>query len=96
MYASLVTFTLGAGKRAAAEKLVAQFAPAIAARAGFRSATFLADEAAGEYGVLAVFESREDADATFATLSPKLGQALTGIAQGPPTRQLFRVLEPKA
>ena len=96
MYANLVTFTLGAGKRAAAEKLVDQFAPALGAREGFKSATFLADEATGEYGVLVVFESREDADATFATLFPKLGQALTGIAQGPPTRQLFEVLEPKA
>ncbi len=94
MYANLTTFTLGPGKRSTAEKLVAQFAPALAAREGFETATFLADDASGTYGVLVVFASREAAQATWETLSPRLVKALDGIAQGPPSRTLFEVLEP--
>jgi heme-degrading monooxygenase HmoA len=96
MYANLTTFTLGPGKRSTGEKLVAQFAPALAAREGFESATFLADDASGTYGVLVVFASKEAAQATWETLSPRLAKALDGIAQGPANRTLFEVLEPVA
>lgn len=96
MYANQVMFTLGPGKRSIADKLFDQFSPAIRARKGFRSVTFLGDDTVGEYGALIVFESKEDADATFEALSPQLQQAVVGIAESPPTRRLFEVLEPKA
>ena len=96
MYANLTLFTLGPGKRSVGEKLVNQFAPALAARDGFKRATFLADDTTGTYGVLVVFDSKEAAQATWETLSPRLKKALDGIAQGPPTRTLFEILEPKA
>ena len=96
MYANQITFTLGAGKRSVAEGLVSKFAPALAAQKGFERVTFLADDGAGEYGALVVFESREDADATFAAVFPQLEQALAGVVQGEPRRQLFEVLEPES
>ena len=94
MYANFVLFTLGQGKRSTAEKIVAQFAPAIAAREGFVASTFLADDAEGTYGGLLVFDSKEAAQATFETLFPRLQKALDGIVQVPPKRTLFEVLEP--
>jgi hypothetical protein len=89
-------FTLGPGKRSTAEKLLGQFAPAIRTRKGFKSVTFLGDHTVGEYGALVVFESKEDADATFEALFPQLQQAVAGIAESAPIRRLFEVLEPEA
>ena len=94
MYANLTLFTLGSGKRSTAEKLVAQFTPTLAAREGYETATFLADDTVGQYGVLVVFDSKEAAQDTWETLSPRLAKALEGIAQGPPNRTLFEVVEP--
>ena len=96
MYARLVLFTLGPGTRSTAEKLVDQFAPLLRAWKGFKSATFLADDTAGEYGTLVLWESKEDAEAAFEALNPQMEKALTGIVKGPPTLSLFEVLEPKA
>ena len=95
MYANLVMFTLGPGKRSTAEKLFERLAPAARARKGFKTDTLLADDTVGEYGALVVFESKEDADATFEAIFPQLQEALTGIGQGQPTRRLFEVFEPK-
>ena len=81
MYANFVSFTLGPGKRSVADKLVAQFDPAIRAREGFKTVTFLADDTAGQYGALVVFNSQQAAQATFETLFPRLEAALEGIAQ---------------
>ena len=94
MYANLVLFTLGPGKRAVAEKIVDQVAPALATREGFQTATYLADDTNGTYGVLSVFDSKEAAQATFEALSPRVAEALQGIAQGPLNRTLFEVIEP--
>jgi quinol monooxygenase YgiN len=96
MYARLVTFKLGPGKRSEAKKLVESFDPKIRARNGFKSLTFLGDDTLGEYGGLMVYESEADAEAAFEALYPQLGKALTGIAQGPPTNHLFEVLEAAA
>ena len=73
-----------------------RLAPAAKARKGFKALSILADDTAGEYGILGVFETKEDADATFEALFPNLQQASAGIVQGQPTRRLFEVLEPKA
>ena len=94
MYANLVSFKLGPGKRAAADKLIAQFDPAIRAREGFKDVTFLADDTAGQYEALVVFDSQQAAQDTFEALFPRLKAALEGIAQKPASRTLFEVLEP--
>ena len=79
-----------------AEMLATQFAPALRARDGFRSQTFLGDDALGEYSALVVSESREQAQATFEAMYPRLKQALVGFVQDEPTRRLLEVIEPKA
>ena len=95
MYARLVMFTLGPGTRPTAEKLAAQFAAALSAQKGFRNATFVGDDEAGEYGALSLWESREAAEAAAAVLDPQMDQALSGLVQGPPTVRLLGVYEPK-
>ena len=96
MYARLVMFTLGPGMRKESDKLADQFASAHKNMKGFKGATFIGDESIGEYGALTIWESKEDAEASSAALRPKLEQALSGIAKGPPTSRLFEVYEPKS
>ncbi len=63
---------------------------------GFKRITFFGAEAVGEYGSLSLWESRGDVEAAAKVLSPKLEQAVSGIAKEPPTRRFFEVYEPKA
>jgi len=94
MYARLVMFTLGQANVCPAEKLADQFASAFKTLKGFKSATFFGDNTVGEYGCLNLWESKEDAEAAGTVLRPKMEQALSGIAKGPPTVRLFEVYEP--
>ncbi|MFB0534870.1 MAG: antibiotic biosynthesis monooxygenase [Anaerolineae bacterium] len=93
MYASWVMFTLGPGTRSTAEKLADQFAPVLRGLKGFKSVTFLGDDAVGEYASLTLWESKEDAEAALAATGSQLEQALSSIVKGPPTRRLFEVYE---
>ncbi len=93
MYARLVLFNIGPGKRSTADKLVEQFAPAIKARKGFKSATFFGDEASGEYGVFVLWETEEDAEAAAKALFPKLQQSLANLVKEPPRNPLFEVVK---
>jgi heme-degrading monooxygenase HmoA len=96
MYATFVMFTLGPGTRSTAEKLAEQFAPVISGLKGFKSITFLGDDAVGEYASVTIYESKEDAEAAIATTGPRLEEALKDIVKGPPTRRLFEVFETQA
>ena len=95
MYARLIMFTLGPGMRTESEKIADQFAAVHKNMKGFKGATFLGDDSIGEYGALSIWESKDDAEASSASLRPKLEQALSGIAKGPPTSRLFDIYEPK-
>ena len=96
MYARLVMFTLGPGMRTTADKLADQFSSIHENMKGFKGATYIGDDSIGEYGCLTIWESKEDAEASGMDLRPKLEQALSGIAKGPPTSRLFVVFEPKS
>jgi heme-degrading monooxygenase HmoA len=86
MYARLVIFEVGPGKRSTIEKLVDEFDPLSRAQKGFRHMFVIGDEATGEYGSFSVWESKEDAKAANAVSAPQLQQAFTGLLQGPPNR----------
>lgn len=94
MYARLIMFTLGEGKRAFAEGIAKQFHTAMQGLKGFKDATYVADEVIGEYGVLSLWETKEDAEAAGAAMGPGLQQALQGHVQGPPSIRLLEVFQP--
>lgn len=94
MYARLVMFTLGSGKRVVAEKMADQFLGVMQGLVGFKGATFLLDEAVGEYGALSLWASKKDADAAGEVMTGSLRQALDGLVQGPPIQRTFEVYEP--
>jgi len=95
MYAQLFMFTLGPGMRSTAEKIADQFASKHETLKGFKSVTYIGDEAVGEYGSLSLWDSKEEVEAAGEVLGPQIEQALSGIVKGPPTRRLFEVYEPK-
>jgi len=96
MHALLLLLPLGPGNRAVAEELGDRFSRLHQSAEGFKGETFLVDDAAGEYGSLSLWASREDVDAFRQAAGPRLQEALGGIVQGPPTIRLFEVYEPKA
>ena len=95
MYLRLVRFTLGEGARATAEKLADEFIPAIKAHAGCSECVFITDDAAGEYGIVVHWVSKENADVAAAAIGPRLSKALSEVAEGPASMRLFEVYEPK-
>ena len=95
MYVRLVRFAFGTGKHPAAEELARTIVPAINALKGCKSVTFFGDAADGEYGLVVLWESQEDADAAAQVIGPQLQQGLAGNVQGPPDIRLFEVIESK-
>ncbi len=94
MYARLVLVTLGRDARPKAEDLADRFAMRLAELKGFKAVTFFADDTAGEYGSLSLWESKEDAEAVTTLAGPQIRQDLRDIAKGPPRVRLFEVYEP--
>ncbi len=95
MYARLLLFKLGPGNRSTAEKLAAQFAPAIRSRKGFKSVMFFGDDTTGEYGSFVLWESKEDAEAAREAIFPVFEKAMSGMLKGPPTHPLYEVIKVK-
>ncbi|MFQ5913092.1 MAG: antibiotic biosynthesis monooxygenase family protein [Nitrospinota bacterium] len=96
MYARLTTFIVGPGMRSRMEKVADELAPIFKAQKGFKSITFVADDAVGEYGGFSLWETKEDAEAAAAAINPKVQEAVDGIVKGQPSIRLFEVYEPKA
>ena len=96
MFVRLVRFAFGPGKHSAAEDLASALVPAISDQKGCSKVAFFGDAADGEYGLVVLWESKEDAEAAAAVIGPRLQQGLAGNAQGPPDIRLFEVIEPKA
>ena len=94
MYARLIIFNLGSGMGAAAERLTDRFAPLLKARRGLVDAIFFANDAAGEYGVLTIWESKEDVEEEATLVIPRLQDALASFSVTP-TIRLFQVYEPR-
>ena len=94
MYMRLVQFSLGAGKRSAAETVADKVVPAIRAQPGCERAEFFVDDAAGDYGFIVLWASKQAADAASAVITPILFAAVTA-AKGTPNIRLFEVYEPK-
>ena len=95
MYVRLVLFTLGPGERSTAEKIADEIVPAIRAQKGCNTCKFFTDDEVGEYGIVVLWDSKEDADAASSVISPRLKPALADIVKEPPSIRLYEVYEPK-
>ena len=91
MHALWTTFTLGPGTSQTAQKIGEQWAPVLQSFKGFKSATFIADDSAGEYAGLSLWETKEDAESALAETDPKVQQQIGSIATGPVTRKIYEV-----
>ena len=93
MYVRLVRFSFGPGKEDAIHELANDLIPAISAQTGCKAALCFGDTSSGEYGLFVQWDSRENADAASAVISPRLSQHLAGKVQGPPDIHLFEVIQ---
>ena len=93
MYVRLVRFAFGPAKHPAAEELARTLVPAINDQKGCSGVTFFGDATDGEYGLVVLWGSQEDADAAAQVIGPILQQSLAGNVQGPPDIRLFEVIE---
>ena len=96
MYASLTTFKTAPGKRAEAEGLVNKVFPVIKGMKGFKNVVYFGDSDNNEYGALYTWETKEDLEAAYNLIQPKLVEMLGALAIKPPVRRIFEVYEPKA
>jgi len=92
MYARLVRFSFGPGKRAVAQALADDLSPQIAAMPGCRGVTVFADDSDGQCGVFVLWDSEANANAAAQVIRPKLDQHIAGHVQAAPDARLFEVL----
>ena len=92
MYARLVRFSLGTGKRGVAQAIAGDLAPKIAAQPGCGGVTVFGDDSDGEYGIFVLWESQAHAAAAAAIIRPMLDKHLSGNAQAPPEARLYEVI----
>jgi heme-degrading monooxygenase HmoA len=92
MYARFSVVSVGPEMRARMEALADQLAERFRSLPGFRSVTFVMDDATGDYGSFSLWDTREDAEAASAVVVPHVAR----IFQGMLTPWIFEVYEPKA
>ena len=93
MFVRLVRFGFSPGKHAAAEALAAELVPAINQQKGCNHVSFFGNADDGEYGILVLWETKDDAEAAAAVISPRLQAGLAGNVQAPPNIGLFEVIQ---
>jgi hypothetical protein len=92
MYARLVRFSFGPGKRAEAQSIADDLAPLIASQLGCESVTVFGDDSDGQYGIFVLWDSQDNADAAAGVIRPQLDEHLAGNVQAAPEARLFEVL----
>jgi len=95
MHASLTTYKTAPGKRAEMEGLANKIYPVMKGMKGFRSVVYLGDPDNNEYGGFYIWETKEDLDAAYELIKPKLQEMLGPLAVEPPVRKVFEVFEPE-
>jgi heme-degrading monooxygenase HmoA len=91
MHARFSVISAGPGMRSRMEELADRLATRLRNLKGFRGVTFLMDDATGDYGSFSLWESREDAEAANAAVSPQVAKIFKGML----TPWIFEVYEPK-
>ena len=94
MFIRLVQFSLGTGKRPAAEAIADKVVPAIRAQKGCERCEFFTDDEAGDYGMVVLGQSNQAAEAAYKVINPILNSALAA-ANATASKRLFEGYEPK-
>ena len=96
MYASLTTFKTAPGKRTECEGLADKLNTIMKGMKGFKNVVYVSDSDNNEYGALYTWETKEDLEAAYIVIQPKLQEMLGPLAVEPPVRKVYEVYEPKA
>ncbi len=94
MHASLTMFKTAPGKRAEAEEVANKVYPVIKGMKGFKSVVYFGDSD-NNYGALYTYETKEDMDAAYELIKPKLQEMVGPLAIEPPVRKTYEVFEPE-
>jgi hypothetical protein len=94
MYARLVIFKLGNGKRTIAEKITKEFDAFTRKLKGFRGNVYFFDDGAGEYRALNYWDTKNHAEDANIMMLPKLEKELEKINVKKPIVKLFEVYDP--
>ena len=92
MYARLVRFSLGAGRRDVAQAIADYLAPKITSQPGCGGVTVFGDDSDGEYGIFVLWDSQAHAAAAASIIRPVLDKHLSGHVQAPPEARLYEVI----
>ena len=95
MNVRLVQFNLGPGTRPTAESIANRVVPLISAQPGCDRCAFFGDEDSGDYGIVVLWASKQDANAAAGVVSPVLTPLLQQARATGDNRRLFEVYEPK-
>ena len=87
----LVQFSLGPDRRSDAEAIAKNLVPQIRSQPGCERCEFFADFEAGDYGLIVLWTSAEEAEAAAEVMAPQLGAALQGANATNASRRLFDV-----
>jgi len=93
MFARMTTWRVGAERRPELERLADELSAWLATMAGFRTATYLADDASGRYSSLTVWDTEEVAEAAAQASAGRLRHAVAALGHEPEI-QAFEIYEP--
>ncbi len=93
MFARMTTWQVGTEHRPKLERLADEMSERLAAMAGFRTATYLADDAGGRYSSLTVWDTKEAAEAAAQASAEWLRQIVADLGHQPEI-QTFEIYEP--
>ncbi|NIA71143.1 hypothetical protein HBA54_21315 [Pelagibius litoralis] len=95
MYARLIMMTVKPGDSATATRLSETLATEVQSLAGFHKATFFCDPRYGEYAMLSVWHSEEDAIIAGRLLCSKIESGSAGETVSQPASKLYEIYEPE-
>ncbi len=93
MFARMMTWRVGAEHRPVLERLADELSGWLSTMAGFRTATYLADDAGGRYSSLTVWDTEEAAEVAARASAERLRQAVAALGHEPEV-QTFELYEP--
>jgi heme-degrading monooxygenase HmoA len=96
MYAVLTQFTVAPGMWDQMAKATDGAHATLKTMKGFKQALYFADNNAGKYNSLVVWESKADGEAAYKVIAPRTQAGLAPMLKAAIVRQAYETYEPKA